>query len=83
MRAALQRYDGIGIRIEDDVLITPGEPKVLSARRAADGEGDRGVDGLGDPQSKIRDPQLSGAPGRDRPLSTRLRLRVPCSSERP
>ena len=34
MRAALQRYDGIGIRIEDDVLITAGEPKVLSAGRA-------------------------------------------------
>jgi Xaa-Pro aminopeptidase len=31
MRAALQRYDGIGIRIEDDVLITAGEPKLLSA----------------------------------------------------
>ena len=31
MRAALQRYDGIGIRIEDDVLITAGEAKVLSA----------------------------------------------------
>ena len=31
MRAALQRYDGIGIRIEDDVLITAGEPKMLSA----------------------------------------------------
>jgi Xaa-Pro aminopeptidase len=31
MRAAVQRYDGIGIRIEDDVLITPGDPKVLSA----------------------------------------------------
>ena len=31
MRAALQRYDGIGIRIEDDVLITAGDPKVLSA----------------------------------------------------
>jgi Xaa-Pro aminopeptidase len=31
VRAALQRYDGIGVRIEDDVLITPGEPKVLSA----------------------------------------------------
>jgi Xaa-Pro aminopeptidase len=25
------RYDGIGVRIEDDVLITAGEPKVLSA----------------------------------------------------
>jgi len=31
MRAAVLRYDGIGIRIEDDVLITPGEPRVLSA----------------------------------------------------
>ena len=31
MRAALQRYDGIGVRIEDDVLITSGEPKVLSS----------------------------------------------------
>ena len=31
MRAAVQRYDGIGIRIEDDVLITSGDPKVLSA----------------------------------------------------
>ena len=31
MRAALQRYDGIGIRIEDDVLITSGEPKLLSS----------------------------------------------------
>jgi Xaa-Pro aminopeptidase len=31
IRAALQRYDGIGIRIEDDVLITAGEPRVLSA----------------------------------------------------
>lgn len=31
MSGALQRYDGIGIRIEDDVLITAGEPKVLSA----------------------------------------------------
>jgi Xaa-Pro aminopeptidase len=30
MRAALQRYDGIGIRIEDDVLITSGDPKLLS-----------------------------------------------------
>ena len=39
MRAALQRYDGIGIRIEDDVLITSGEPKLLShgaPRQAAD-----------------------------------------------
>ena len=31
MRAAVLRYDGIGVRIEDDVLITNGEPKVLSA----------------------------------------------------
>jgi Xaa-Pro aminopeptidase len=31
MRAAVLRYDGIGIRIEDDVLITEGDPKVLSA----------------------------------------------------
>jgi Xaa-Pro aminopeptidase len=31
VRSALQRYDGIGIRIEDDVLITEGEPKVLSS----------------------------------------------------
>ena len=31
MRAALERYDGIGVRIEDDVLITAGEPKILSA----------------------------------------------------
>jgi Xaa-Pro aminopeptidase len=31
MRAAVVRYDGIGVRIEDDVLITAGEPKVLSA----------------------------------------------------
>jgi Xaa-Pro aminopeptidase len=31
IRTALDRYDGIGVRIEDDVLITAGEPKVLSA----------------------------------------------------
>ena len=31
MRTAVGRYDGIGVRIEDDVLITAGEPKVLSA----------------------------------------------------
>jgi Xaa-Pro aminopeptidase len=31
LRAALDRYDGIGVRIEDDVLITAGEPKILSA----------------------------------------------------
>jgi Xaa-Pro aminopeptidase len=31
MRAAIARYDGIGVRIEDDVLITAAEPKVMSA----------------------------------------------------
>ena len=31
VRAALEKYDGIGVRIEDDVLITTGEPKVLSS----------------------------------------------------
>src|SRR5262245_3911324 len=31
VRAALDRYDGIGVRIEDDVLITAAEPKMLSA----------------------------------------------------
>ncbi|MCU1384335.1 MAG: hypothetical protein JWL71_3032 [Acidobacteria bacterium] len=31
MRAAVLRYDGIGVRIEDDVLITAGEPQILSA----------------------------------------------------
>jgi len=31
IRAALDRYDGIGVRIEDDVLITAAEPKVMSA----------------------------------------------------
>jgi Xaa-Pro aminopeptidase len=30
IRAAVARYEGIGVRIEDDVLITAGEPKVLS-----------------------------------------------------
>jgi len=39
VRAALDRYDGIGVRIEDDILITTGDPKVMSAgapRQAAD-----------------------------------------------
>ena len=27
---ALARFDGIGIRIEDDILVTAGEPKLLS-----------------------------------------------------
>ena len=31
IRAALDKYDGIGVRIEDDVRITSGEPAVLSA----------------------------------------------------
>jgi Xaa-Pro aminopeptidase len=31
MRAAVARYEGIGVRIEDDVLITAGDPMVLSA----------------------------------------------------
>ena len=31
MRRALERYDGIGVRIEDNLLITTGEPRVLSA----------------------------------------------------
>ena len=30
IRTALDRYNGIGVRIEDDVLITDGEPVVLS-----------------------------------------------------
>jgi Xaa-Pro aminopeptidase len=41
IRKALAKYDGIGIRIEDDVLITMGEPKIMSAgapRPAADVE---------------------------------------------
>lgn len=39
IRAALDRYDGIGVRIEDDVQITAGDPKVMSIaapRSAAD-----------------------------------------------
>ena len=30
VRPAFEKYKGIGVRIEDDVLITTGEPKVLS-----------------------------------------------------
>jgi Xaa-Pro aminopeptidase len=30
IRAALDRYDGIGVRIEDDLLVTDGAPRVLS-----------------------------------------------------
>ena len=31
VRPAFERYKGIGVRIEDDVLVTAGEPRVLSA----------------------------------------------------
>ena len=31
VRAAVDRYDGIGVRIEDDVLITAGQPRIMSA----------------------------------------------------
>jgi Xaa-Pro aminopeptidase len=31
VRPAFEKYKGIGVRIEDDVLITTGEPKILSA----------------------------------------------------
>jgi len=31
VRPAFEKYKGIGVRIEDDVLVTDGEPKVLSA----------------------------------------------------
>jgi Xaa-Pro aminopeptidase len=30
VRPVFEKYKGIGVRIEDDVLITNGEPKVLS-----------------------------------------------------
>ena len=30
VRPAFEKYKGIGVRIEDDVLITTGEPKILS-----------------------------------------------------
>ena len=30
IEAALERYGGIGVRIEDDILVTEGEPEVLS-----------------------------------------------------
>src|SRR5947208_12590644 len=31
VRPAFEKYKGIGVRIEDDILITTGEPIVLSA----------------------------------------------------
>ncbi len=31
IEAALAKYDGIGVRIEDDILVTDGEPRNLSA----------------------------------------------------
>jgi Xaa-Pro aminopeptidase len=31
VRPAFEKYKGIGVRIEDDVMVTEGEPKVLSA----------------------------------------------------
>jgi Xaa-Pro aminopeptidase len=31
IRPAFEKYKGIGVRIEDDVLITGGEPKIMSA----------------------------------------------------
>ena len=31
VRPAFEKYKGIGVRIEDDVLVTDGEPKVMSA----------------------------------------------------
>ena len=31
VRPLFEKYKGIGVRIEDDVLITAGEPKVISA----------------------------------------------------
>jgi Xaa-Pro aminopeptidase len=30
IRAALEIYDGIGVRIEDDILVTSGEPRLLT-----------------------------------------------------
>jgi Xaa-Pro aminopeptidase len=35
VRPAFEKYKGIGVRIEDDVLVTKGEPKVMSAAIAS------------------------------------------------
>jgi len=32
VRPAFEKYKGIGVRIEDDILVTEGDPRVLSAR---------------------------------------------------
>ncbi len=32
VRPAFEKYKGIGVRIEDDVLVTEGDPKVMSSR---------------------------------------------------
>ena len=42
VRPAFERYKGIGVRIEDDVLITAGEPKVLSAGHSVQARRGRG-----------------------------------------
>lgn len=32
VRPAFEKYKGIGVRIEDDILVTEGEPKIMSSR---------------------------------------------------
>ena len=31
IRIALDRYNGVGVRIEDDIVVTDGAPRVMSA----------------------------------------------------
>jgi Xaa-Pro aminopeptidase len=31
VRPAFEKYKGIGVRLEDDILVTEGEPRVMSA----------------------------------------------------